>query len=39
VYAEIQATFEGADEVADAARRIADADPETFAALYEEATR
>lgn len=39
VYAEIQAAFDGADEVADAARRLADADPEAFAALYEDASR
>ncbi|WP_255195663.1 NAD(P)-binding domain-containing protein [Halorarius litoreus] len=39
VYAEIQATFDGADDVAEAARRIADADTETFAELYEEASR
>jgi len=38
VYAEIQATFDGADAVADAARRLADADPEAFAALYREAS-
>ncbi|MDS0276472.1 prephenate dehydrogenase/arogenate dehydrogenase family protein [Halomicroarcula sp. S1AR25-4] len=36
VYADIQATFEGADGVAEAAREIADADAETFTALYEE---
>ncbi|WP_255149299.1 prephenate dehydrogenase/arogenate dehydrogenase family protein [Halorarius halobius] len=39
VYAEIQAAFDGADGVADAARRIADADTETFVDLYEEASR
>lgn len=39
VYAEIQDAFDGADEVAEAARRIADADPEAFAELYEEASR
>ena len=39
VYAEIQAAFEGADEVAAAARRVADAadDPEAFADCYAEA--
>jgi len=37
VYAEIQATFDGADAVADAARRLAEADTEEFAALYEAA--
>ncbi len=35
VYAEIQRTFDGADDVADAARAIADADAEAFADLYE----
>ncbi|SNR26387.1 NAD(P)-binding domain-containing protein [Halorubrum vacuolatum] len=37
VYAEIQRVFDGADDVAEAARRIADADDETFADLYERA--
>ncbi|MFO8115230.1 MAG: prephenate dehydrogenase [Halorubrum sp.] len=37
VYAEIQRAFDGADDVADAAREIADADPEAFADLYEAA--
>jgi prephenate dehydrogenase len=37
VYAEIQETFDGADEVAAAARRLVDADSETFAELYREA--
>lgn len=37
VYADIQATFEGADAVADAAARIAGADRKTFADLYREA--
>lgn len=37
VYADIQEAFEGADDVADAAQRIAEADPETFARLYEDA--
>jgi prephenate dehydrogenase len=34
VYADIQATFDGADDVADAAERIASADGEAFEALY-----
>ncbi|WP_254822619.1 NAD(P)-binding domain-containing protein [Haloglomus halophilum] len=40
VYAEIQAAFEGADAVADAARRIADVadDAEAFAEMYEAAS-
>lgn len=37
VYAEIQAAFDGAEDVAEAARRIADADREAFEALYREA--
>jgi prephenate dehydrogenase len=37
VYSSIQATFDGADDVAEAARRIADADAETFTELYHEA--
>ncbi|WP_418282653.1 NAD(P)-binding domain-containing protein [Halorubrum sp. DTA98] len=37
VYAEIQRAFAGADDVAAAARDIADADPERFAELYERA--
>jgi prephenate dehydrogenase len=39
VYAEIQAAFEGADAVADAARRVAEADDDfgAFAELYAEA--
>ncbi|MFC7324403.1 prephenate dehydrogenase [Halorubrum rutilum] len=37
VYAEIQRAFDGADDVADAARAIADADPDEFADLYEAA--
>lgn len=37
VYAEIQAAFDGADDVAEAARRVADADEETFRALYRDA--
>ncbi|MBV0922856.1 prephenate dehydrogenase/arogenate dehydrogenase family protein [Halomicroarcula limicola] len=35
VYADIQETFEGADRVAEAARRLADADRDGFAELYE----
>ncbi|UPV74445.1 prephenate dehydrogenase/arogenate dehydrogenase family protein [Halorussus limi] len=38
VYAEIQATFDGADRVAEAAARLADADDEEFAQLYREAS-
>ncbi|PSP82938.1 prephenate dehydrogenase [Halobacteriales archaeon QS_1_68_17] len=37
VYADIQQTFDGAADVAAAARRVADADGETFERLYEEA--
>ena len=37
VYAEIQRAFDGAEDVADAAAAIADADGEAFAALYERA--
>jgi prephenate dehydrogenase len=37
VYAEIQDSFDGADAVADAARRIAETDTERFAELYEQA--
>ena len=37
VYAEIQRAFDGADDVAAAAREIAEADPEAFGALYERA--
>ncbi|PSP92906.1 prephenate dehydrogenase [Halobacteriales archaeon QS_4_62_28] len=36
VYADIQAAFDGADDVAAAAQEIADADDETFVELYEE---
>jgi prephenate dehydrogenase len=41
VYAEIQSSFPGADAVAEAARRVAEAaeDPEAFADLYAEAGR
>jgi len=38
VYADIQATFEGAQAVADAAERIAEADRDTFENLYREAS-
>jgi prephenate dehydrogenase len=38
VYAEIQETFEGADDVAEAARRVAEADAAEFERLYREAT-
>jgi prephenate dehydrogenase len=38
VYADIQATFEGAEAVAEAAERIADANRETFETLYLEAS-
>ncbi|MFB6102712.1 MAG: prephenate dehydrogenase/arogenate dehydrogenase family protein [Haloplanus sp.] len=37
VYREIQETFDGADRVADAARRVADAEGEAFDDLYREA--
>ncbi|MCU4924980.1 prephenate dehydrogenase [Halobacteria archaeon AArc-dxtr1] len=39
VYADIQRTFDGAEDVADAAARIAEADAEEFATLYEDASR
>ena len=39
VYREIQAAFDGADDIAAAAQRIADADSEAFADLYAEAKR
>jgi prephenate dehydrogenase len=39
VYADVQDAFGGADDVASAARRIADADRETFERLYREAGR
>lgn len=39
VYADIQSAFDGAESVAEAARRIADADDETFAELYRTASR
>jgi len=37
VYSEIQSTFEGAKDVAEAAQQITDADAETFAELYQNA--
>jgi len=37
VYADIQAAFGGAEDVAEAARRVAEADRETFRQLYEDA--
>lgn len=37
VYADVQAAFSGADDVAHAAARLADADRETFRRLYEDA--
>jgi prephenate dehydrogenase len=37
VYADVQAAFDGADDVAAAAGRIADADPAAFERLYREA--
>ena len=37
VYADIQAAFDGAEDVAEAARRVAEADRETFRRLYEDA--
>lgn len=37
VYSDIQATFDGAEGVAAAARRLADADESTFERLYEDA--
>lgn len=39
VYSDIQTAFEGADDIAAAARKLADADPEAFEALYDEAGR
>jgi prephenate dehydrogenase len=39
VYADIQARFDGDDDVAEAARRLAAADPETFRTLYGDASR
>jgi prephenate dehydrogenase len=37
VYSDIQAAFDGAEDVADAARRLADADAGTFESLYADA--
>ena len=37
VYADIQSTFEGATDVAEAAHALANADPETFESLYRDA--
>jgi prephenate dehydrogenase len=37
VYADIQSTFDGAADIATAARRLADADRDTFEALYDDA--
>ncbi|ELY88177.1 prephenate dehydrogenase [Natrialba hulunbeirensis JCM 10989] len=37
VYADIQATFDGAEAIADAARTIADADPAELESLYQKA--
>jgi prephenate dehydrogenase len=39
VYADVQAAFDGAEGVAEAARAVADADHETFRRLYERAGR
>lgn len=39
VYADIQQAFEGAEDVADAARRLAEADGERFEALYRDARK
>lgn len=39
VYTDIQSAFDGAESVAEAARRIADADDGTFAELYRTASR
>ncbi len=39
VYADIQSAFDGAADVAEAARRVAEADAEAFDALYREAGR
>lgn len=36
VYADIQAAFDGAEDVAEAARRVAEADRETFRQLYDD---
>ncbi|TQQ79802.1 prephenate dehydrogenase [Halonotius terrestris] len=37
VYSEIQSAFDGAEAIVDAAERIADSNPDEFAALYDEA--
>jgi prephenate dehydrogenase len=37
VYSDIQAAFDGAEDVADAARRLADADAQAFESLYADA--
>lgn len=37
VYSDIQAAFDGAEDIAEAAARIAEADPETFEQLYRNA--
>jgi len=37
VYSDIQSAFDGAEDVADTARAVADADPERFAELYDRA--
>ena len=39
VYADIQASFDGATDVANAAKRLADADPAEFERLYREAAK
>jgi len=39
VYSKIQSTFDGAEDVAAAARRIAEADDEAFERLYRAAER
>jgi prephenate dehydrogenase len=39
VYADIQATFDGADDVAAAAERVAETDGDAFESLYDEAGR
>ncbi|MEF8775514.1 MAG: prephenate dehydrogenase/arogenate dehydrogenase family protein [Haloarculaceae archaeon] len=39
VYADVQAAFDGAEDVAAAARRLAEADEEAFGTLYEDAGR
>lgn len=39
VYSDIQSAFDGADDVAESARRVAAADPETFERLFRDAGR